>query len=442
MIVLQPAHNEFNSFNSPRSFDSSSIGNFSHIPSQNIPTTMYQATSQYQTQPFVYGNPSITYTSNNAHSRTSPASSLPRQMPTDASFGLEANNSYSQLTYNNRYDQSTGTDGSKASSLQQNPSSSMIPSTTATNLSADSNVLPPLSEVFPSSSSAQSPTQSQVQNVQVQNQQVAAAAAAAQNGFYYSDVANAAAAASYAAESNYGNAPNSLMSQAQQQSLGQQAAQSQIATNIPTLPRIGNDLQTQMLNARRESNAALLAINTGILSGSDQSPISANSSVTSPIVYQQAAHQALLNSHFMAAHQSMNGGMIPSSQRAINGHRKGFRSDDGDLTSATGDRPQKVYSFVALPGINTKKRPRRRYDEIERHYACNFPGCTKSYGTLNHLNAHVQMQKHGQKRHPSEFKELRKQWRRQKREEEERKAAEAAATKNGVGLNISSLSSI
>ncbi|PKY48360.1 hypothetical protein RhiirA4_404333, partial [Rhizophagus irregularis] len=140
MIVLQPAHNEFNSFNNPRSFDSTSIGNFSHIPSQNIPTTMYQAaaTSQYQTQPFVY-------------------------------------------------DQSTGTDGSKASSLQQNPASSMIPSTTTANLSPDSNVLPPLSEVFSSSSSAQSPTQSQVQNAQqVQNQQVAAAAAAAQNNFYYS----------------------------------------------------------------------------------------------------------------------------------------------------------------------------------------------------------------------------------------------------------------
>jgi hypothetical protein len=42
-----------------------------------------------------------------------------------------------------------------------------------------------------------------------------------------------------------------------------------------------------------------------------------------------------------------------------------------------------------------------------------------------------------------EFKELRKQWRRQKREEEERKAADAAATKNAsAGMNISSLPSI
>ncbi|KIP07441.1 hypothetical protein PHLGIDRAFT_60387, partial [Phlebiopsis gigantea 11061_1 CR5-6] len=78
----------------------------------------------------------------------------------------------------------------------------------------------------------------------------------------------------------------------------------------------------------------------------------------------------------------------------------------------------KTYSFVALPGNAVKKRPRRRYDEIERLYRCSFPSCTKAYGTLNHLNAHVTMQKHGSKRSPGEFKELRKQWRLQKKEQE------------------------
>ncbi|CAI2173186.1 3170_t:CDS:2 [Funneliformis geosporum] len=467
MIRLQPTPNDFqNSFNSPRNnldLTNTSLGNFSQIPSQNIPSSMYQtaASSQYQSQPsFVYGNQSITYTSNTNHSRTSSAASFSRQSPTDGSFGFEANG-YSQLNYN-RYDQSTNTGSTmnsqpdvKASSLdvQQNQTSPhMIPSsaTSSATLSPDSGlkVLPPLSEVFPqtttlsgqsSNSTAPSPTQSHVQ---------------------YPD------AASYTTEgATYGSAPQgSLMSQAQQQSLGQQAAalsqQSQIASNIPvvdprTLPRLGptaSDLQqasiqtAAMLDPSRRGSNAILAINTGLTVGSEQSPLSAGSSTGSPIVtgvpgatlnYQHpaAAHQALLNSHFMAAAQSMNNsGMLASSHRALNG-RKGYRTDD-DMNSA-GDRPQKVYSFVALPGINTKKRPRRRYDEIERHYACNFPGCTKSYGTLNHLNAHVQMQKHGQKRHPSEFKELRKQWRRQKREEEERKAAEAAAAKNPVGINIS-----
>ncbi|ORX89776.1 hypothetical protein K493DRAFT_232439 [Basidiobolus meristosporus CBS 931.73] len=78
------------------------------------------------------------------------------------------------------------------------------------------------------------------------------------------------------------------------------------------------------------------------------------------------------------------------------------------------DDDKKVFSFVALPGINSKKRPRRKFDEIERLYGCNWQGCNKSYGTLNHLNAHVMMQKHGSKRLPNEFKELRKNWKKQR----------------------------
>ena len=50
---------------------------------------------------------------------------------------------------------------------------------------------------------------------------------------------------------------------------------------------------------------------------------------------------------------------------------------------------------------------------------CSWPDCTKAYGTLNHLNAHVTMQKHGAKRTPAEFKELRKAWRKQKREQQQ-----------------------
>lgn len=58
-------------------------------------------------------------------------------------------------------------------------------------------------------------------------------------------------------------------------------------------------------------------------------------------------------------------------------------------------------TFVSLGGPAPKKRPRRRYDEIERLYGCGWNGCEKSYGTLNHLNAHVAMQKHGEKRLPT-----------------------------------------
>ncbi|KAI5292919.1 hypothetical protein KEM52_005967 [Ascosphaera acerosa] len=84
-----------------------------------------------------------------------------------------------------------------------------------------------------------------------------------------------------------------------------------------------------------------------------------------------------------------------------------------------------VYSFVPIPGTQQHKRPRRRYEEIERIYKCGWHGCEKAYGTLNHLNAHVTMQSHGPKRVPEEFKEIRREWKARKKEEEaQRRAAE------------------
>ncbi|RKL35069.1 C2H2 finger domain transcription factor CON7 [Fusarium proliferatum] len=105
-------------------------------------------------------------------------------------------------------------------------------------------------------------------------------------------------------------------------------------------------------------------------------------------------------------------------------------------------RPNQVYSFVPIPGAQQHKRPRRRYEEIERMYKCGWNGCEKAYGTLNHLNAHVTMQSHGQKRTPEEFKEIRKEWKQRKKEEEAnrkadeeraRQAQAAAAAQNGGG---------
>ncbi|KAJ9126835.1 hypothetical protein QFC24_001868 [Naganishia onofrii] len=88
-----------------------------------------------------------------------------------------------------------------------------------------------------------------------------------------------------------------------------------------------------------------------------------------------------------------------------------------------------------LSGPAHRKRPRRKFDQIERLYLCGYEGCNKSYGTLNHLNAHVSMQKHGQKRRPEEFKEIRAAWRRRKKEEA-KIAAEHVATVHGGGVNI------
>merc|ERR1712093_706906 len=89
-----------------------------------------------------------------------------------------------------------------------------------------------------------------------------------------------------------------------------------------------------------------------------------------------------------------------------------------------GARPGQVYSFVPIPGAQQHKRPRRRYEEIECMYKCGWNGCEKAYGTLNHLNAHVTMQSHGQKRTPEEFKEIHKEWKARKKEEENQRKAE------------------
>ena len=84
----------------------------------------------------------------------------------------------------------------------------------------------------------------------------------------------------------------------------------------------------------------------------------------------------------------------------------GIYNPDTSLEQGYAYRPQgghplsTVYSFVPIPGTHQQKRPRRRYEEIERMYKCGWNGCEKAYGTLNHLNAHVTMQSHGPKRTP------------------------------------------
>ncbi|KAG9004207.1 hypothetical protein FRB90_011041 [Tulasnella sp. 427] len=102
------------------------------------------------------------------------------------------------------------------------------------------------------------------------------------------------------------------------------------------------------------------------------------------------------------------------------------------ISSPGSDQPSsRQYSFVSLPGNAMRKRPRRKFDEIERLYECNFPGCNKAYGTLNHLNAHVSMQRHGPKRTPGEFKDMRKRRKQEQREQAARANASKANQNEG-----------
>ncbi|KAG5999690.1 C2H2 finger domain transcription factor con7 [Claviceps maximensis] len=114
----------------------------------------------------------------------------------------------------------------------------------------------------------------------------------------------------------------------------------------------------------------------------------------------------------------------------------GVYGHQSPASASSQQRPNQVYSFVPIPGAQQHKRPRRRYEEIERMYKCGWNGCEKAYGTLNHLNAHVTMQSHGQKRTPEEFKEIRKEWKQRKKEEEaQRKAEEERQRSAGAGSN-------
>ncbi|KAG7661241.1 uncharacterized protein J8A68_005237 [[Candida] subhashii] len=49
------------------------------------------------------------------------------------------------------------------------------------------------------------------------------------------------------------------------------------------------------------------------------------------------------------------------------------------------------------------RRFRRRYNQIVRKYACSYNGCTKSYGSLNHLNTHIVTKKHGHRKSKADF---------------------------------------
>ncbi|CCH45934.1 hypothetical protein BN7_5521 [Wickerhamomyces ciferrii] len=84
-----------------------------------------------------------------------------------------------------------------------------------------------------------------------------------------------------------------------------------------------------------------------------------------------------------------------------------------------------------------KKRPRRKANEMERLYACNYNNCKNSYGTLNHLNAHITFKRHGPKRKPEEFKQIRELYK-IKKNKLEQAAKEAEQIKQTINSNDSS----
>lgn len=56
--------------------------------------------------------------------------------------------------------------------------------------------------------------------------------------------------------------------------------------------------------------------------------------------------------------------------------------------------------------ILRNRRFRRRYHQIYRKYKCLSPGCSKSYGSLNHLNTHIVTKNHGHRMSKAECQDL------------------------------------
>ncbi|KAG0049108.1 hypothetical protein BGZ89_004339 [Linnemannia elongata] len=225
---------------------------------------------------------------------------------------------------------------------------------------------------------------------------------------------------------------------------------------LPGAPAVGSNVPVNQAYSRRVTYPFVPSIDTssGLLMNSLTSPENSGSSPligspfthssvvsanavpvhgmvrSSPLIGYMDAMTLQSSSHTHPAQMSPHNGSYPPSLQQVTGAQQqpqgaGWFADTGLDGVDNGQGGNKIYSFVPISGVNSKKRPRRRFDEIERLYVCNWADCEKSYGTLNHLNAHVTMQKHGPKRNPAEFKELRKAWRRQKKAEEE--AAKQAA---------------
>ncbi|PSK37559.1 hypothetical protein C7M61_003263 [Candidozyma pseudohaemuli] len=68
--------------------------------------------------------------------------------------------------------------------------------------------------------------------------------------------------------------------------------------------------------------------------------------------------------------------------------------------------PPTQHPHTNPPPPQKHRRFRRRYYQIVRKYKCTYPGCTKRYGLLNHLNTHIVTKKHGLRKSKADFKDV------------------------------------
>ncbi|CAO1617568.1 unnamed protein product [Jaminaea pallidilutea] len=128
----------------------------------------------------------------------------------------------------------------------------------------------------------------------------------------------------------------------------------------------------------------------------------------------------------------------PRGDSGSNSASSGVEGGGRSASSSAGSVPSRRSSGGSATAVpehngNRRKRPRRAYEEIDRMYLCQWPGCNKSYGTLNHLNAHVALQGHGAKRTAAEFRDERRAWRARRKAEQTAKDDSSLKSNNSVG---------
>ncbi|KAF9195056.1 hypothetical protein BGZ50_005277 [Haplosporangium sp. Z 11] len=203
----------------------------------------------------------------------------------------------------------------------------------------------------------------------------------------------------------HGSVTHAMMPQSSNDSLNQNYNRRVTYPFVPSIDTSTGLLMTNMTSPETSGSSPLMGspFANGGMVGVNPVPVQ-NMVRSSPLVgYMdamtlQSAHPSQ-SQYPQSLHQTM-----PHHTTSQPGAGAAWPSKTGmaNIDDGQGD---KVYSFVPN-GANTKKRPRRRFDEIERLYVCNWTDCEKAYGTLNHLNAHVHMQKHGPKRSPAGKKML------------------------------------
>ncbi|KAM7209794.1 hypothetical protein V8F06_014824 [Rhypophila decipiens] len=69
--------------------------------------------------------------------------------------------------------------------------------------------------------------------------------------------------------------------------------------------------------------------------------------------------------------------------------------------TSTPSQAQLRSSWEFRPRLYTPSRQtrnRRKDDQVQRKYTCGWNGCEKAYSTIGHLNTHIALQSHGEKR--------------------------------------------